>query len=757
MSIICLPQEQADKFKKALKDKGLDLANLYDMNSKELYDEFYRILPSEELARFVTAEFEKAKSSDREDALERFVKKTTSTQKIKEYGLLDKIKELKEKGGLMDNKKVDDFLEYAISQKLGINLKGEEILEIKKLTDNLDKAIKENENADYFTKTNAELKQINKINRYLYSRTPAKNIKILLSTIRRGWGMLASFKSPILNITSNTYWGTLGAVERRVKYLGIKGYNFKESVKLAIKSIKIYKNTGYDITRMLSISDEISIRGEKIVHSEGRGFFRAWGRMVEKYIFNPFYQAPDVLAANFAFSDVVRLASTRVAKYMGLKGQEAKNKALELMTEAYEVDMNNISDEAKAIRIAGMTNAFYYTYTNNSKWAELGLGARELVNKMGDVGLGDALIPFIKTPSNVMGAGVELSGVGGYTAIKKSIQGFKKMKSGIGSGKEEFDQAISYAVRFGLGMVVAFLVAEMIDDEDYYPDYFTATSDEREFAKQNNIPFNSVKVGNRWVSFEYFGPLVAPIKGILHARKYGKGAMDKFINYGKGMAIQLISFPGLSDLAEILDTAKKSLASEGDPNYIKNQFANGVVNFVYTTFIPAIVSDLAVATDEYARKSDTPVEKIIAKLPFLRKELNIKTNTFGDKIKTEGFLLSVFSGARIKTPIDGDIFNELQRLLDTGYFPAIKDVEKTSQKVKLLKEKIGKEKFDKMINEFGNKFKKELDQEIDKKSYKKLTDEEKKLRIEEIKNEILTDVVEKYGYKKYKKQAEKQK
>lgn len=757
MAILCLPKEQADKFKKALKDKEIDLAQLYDMKSDQLFSEFRKILPSDELARFVATEFEKAKLSDREDALIDFVKKTTTKEEIKEYNLLQRIRDMKESGGLMDNDRFDNFLEFVISQKLGMNLKNEEISKIIELTNELDNIIEINKNADYFTKTIEELKQINKINRYLYSRTPAKNIKILLSTIRRGWGLLASFKSPIVNITSNTFWGTIGSVERRLRYLDIKGYNFKESIELAKKSLKIYKDTGYDITRMLSITDEISIKGEKIVHSEGRGFFRAWGRMVEKYIFNPLYQAPDVVAANFAFSDVVRLASTQYVKSIGLKGIEAKQKALKLMTEAYEVDMNNISEEAKAIRNIGMTNAFYYTYTNNSKWADLALSSRQLVNKIGDIGLGDALIPFVKTPANVLGAGLEMSGASGIASIKNTIDGFKEMKSGLSSGKEKFDKALSSGVRFGLGITLAFIVSSMIDDDDYYPDYFTATGDEKEFAKQNNIPFNSVKVGNKWVSFEYFGPIVAPLKGIIHARKYGQRGIDKFTQYGKGMGVQLVSFPGLSDLAQILDDSKKMLFSEGNMNYIKNQFANGVVNFVYTTFIPSIVSDLAVATDEYQRDAKTPIEKVITKLPILRKSLNIKTNTFGDKIKTEGFLASVFIGARIKTPINGEIFNELQRLLNTGYFPSIKDVRDSSQKVKLLQNKIGKEKFNRMIDEFGNKFKDKLGKEIDKKSYNKLTDEEKKNYIEKIKNDILTEVVNKYGYKRYKKQVDKEK
>jgi hypothetical protein len=749
----CLIKPLADKLKKALKDGQFDLARMFDMSPEERRAEFGKVLPPE-AAKFVNQKFEKAMASQRDDALKEWVKETTTEKDIKKYNILDKVADLKE-AELLDETKFNGLLEDLVSDKLGINLTEEEIKTLVKLTDELKEEREKVKDKDYFSKITAELDKVDKINKFIESTRPSGQVRVLLSTVRRGFGLLASVKSPIVNIVSNTFWGTIGQAERRLRTLQIQGFNSKESYQLALKAWKVFQKTGYDITRMTSIDDTLTLRGEKMTTTQGKGLIRAWGRLTEKYIFNPLYQAPDVVASILTFTDTVRLGATRIALSEGLKGAEAKKRASEIMSMAFQVDMNEMPDEVRSLRLTAMSNAFYYTYTNDSKYAESALQMRDLINKIGNVGVGDALLPFMKTPANVQGAGLQLSGLAGYTAVKNTYQGYQELKKGIGTGKEKFDLAIRSAVQLGLSLFITMLILAMIDDDEYMPDYFTATNDERDFAKQFNIPFNSVRIGNKYVSFDYFGPIAAPVKGALHARKYGKNGANKYVEYGKGIGVQLMSFPGVSDLAEWLDSSKQALSSIGKKDYVKNQFKNGVINFVWSTFVPSIVSDLALATDEYQRTPEGSIDTIVSKIPFLRKKLDIKTNTFGDKLKTEGFLSQFLSGSRVKTPLDDESFNELQRLLDTGYYPNIKDVEKSSQKVKLLKEKIGEEKFNEMINSFGEQFQTKFNQLINSGKYKKMNDEDKKKEIEKTKNDILEKVVVKYGYNKLRKETKK--
>lgn len=753
MAITCLTKPLAEKLKKALKDKSLNLAEMFDMTSKQRRAEFEKVLPTE-AARFVNQEFEKAMISQREDALKEWVKNTTEEKVIKQYGIVEKINDLKGKD-ILNNSVFNGLLEDLISDKLGINITSEEISQLIDKVDKLEETRKQNkeQGLDYYQSLEKELKEIDNINKFISSLNPSSRVKVLLSVVRRGAGMLARFASPILNIVSNTFWGTIGIAERRLRTLQIQGYNSKESYQLAFKAWKIYQKTGYDISRMSSIDDALTIKGERLTTTQGKGAIRAYGRMVEKYIFDPLYQAPDVVAAIFSFTDTARLSSSRIANSEGLSGEQAKKRALDIMNDAFLVDPK--TDIGKVVRASAMANAFYYTYTNNSAYSEFALKTRELVNKIGNVGLGEALLPFMKTPANVQAAGLQLSGVAGYEAIKNVYQGYQEIKKGTGTGKEKLDMAIRSAVQLGLSGFITFLLLGLVDDDEYMPDYFTATDDEKDFAKQNNIPFNSVKIGNKYVSFDYFGPIAAPLKGALHARKYSRKGANLFVEYGKGVGVQLMAFPGVSDIGEWLDTSKKALSSEGSKDYIKKQFQNGVINFVWTTFVPAVLSDIAIAMDEYQRAPETEIETIMSKLPILREKVDIKINIFGDKIKTEGALMQFLSGARVKTPIDDDVFNELQNLLDTGYYPNIKDIRKSSQKVKLLKEALGEERFNDMVNEFGSKFRDRLEKEIQKPSYKKLTDEDKKKEIENLKNEILTKIVEKYGYKQAKKKAEK--
>lgn len=749
MAITCLIKPLADKLKKALKERSIDLAGLFDMSAEQIRAEFGKILP-EESAKFVATEFEKAMVSQRKEALADFIEKTTKEETVKEYDLIKKVDDLKEKE-LLDPKKFNGLLEDLISDKLGMRLSESEITKLVELVDDL-KAVKEqNKGKDIFTQYENEFNAITKINEYIASLNPSANAKILLGTIRRGAGLLASFKSPIVNIVSNTFWGTIGIAERRLKTLQIQGYNGKESAQLAWKAWNLYRKTGYDISRMISIGEDLSLRGEKIVSSQGKGIIRAYGRVVERYIFNPLYQAPDVAYSIFAFTDTARLVSSKLGIKSNQTLEENKKRSLEIMEDAFLVEPK--TDEGKLVRQLSMSAAFYYTYTNNSAYSDFALKTRELINKIGDIDLGEALLPFMKTPANVQAAGLQLSGLAGFEAIKNTYEGYQEIKKGTGTGKEKFDLAIRSAVQLGLSIFISAIVLGMIKDDEYMPDYFTATDDERDFAKQNNIPFNSVRIGNKYVSFDYFGPIATPVKGALHARKYGKQGGNLFIEYGKGVGIQLLSFPGVSDIAEWLDKSKQALSSEDKKDYIKKQFVNGVINFVWTTFIPSVVSDLAIAFDEYQRNPENEIETIMGKIPFLRQQLDIKTNTFGDKIKTEGFLMSMLSGSRVKTPLVDPVFNELQNLLDTGFYPNVKDITKSNQKVKLLKEKISEEKFNKMMDEFGREFRTKIEQEFKSNSYQKQTGEEKKKIIEDIKNNTISDIVVKYGYNRLRKQS----
>ena len=65
----------------------------------------------------------------------------------------------------------------------------------------------------------------------------------------------------------------------------------------------------------------------------------------------------------------------------------------------------------------------------------------------------------------------------------------------------------------------AFALSSLIDDDDYIPDYDLLLQGERNLVKAKNGVFNAVKIGNKWVSLDYFGPFAMPLAAVLNAKR----------------------------------------------------------------------------------------------------------------------------------------------------------------------------------------------------------------------------------------------
>ena len=85
---------------------------------------------------------------------------------------------------------------------------------------------------------------------YLHSLAPANRLKIATGIIGRGM-MLASVKSPLLNIGSNIEIGATEAITRRLSGGGFDGTDNGLAMDYIKMVNKVYQETGYDMSRML--------------------------------------------------------------------------------------------------------------------------------------------------------------------------------------------------------------------------------------------------------------------------------------------------------------------------------------------------------------------------------------------------------------------------------------------------------------------------------------------------------------------------
>lgn len=748
MAITCIPQKDADKLRTSIKSGEFDIAKMYEMSSKQRREIFAKYV-GEDLATFINTNFEKAMVSNRQTALKEWVEETfKGRDALKKKDITDKIDELS-KEGLLDPQNQNEFMEDLIAEKLGVRVTEEEIKEVVKYTDKLKVLDGKLEGLQKTPVENVELyseyfKTRDELNNYIKSLDPSGLPAIASSVIGRSF-LLASIKSPVVNIQGNNVMTAIGSLTRRIETLSEKhptivGYN-NDYAKDYVKTVwKIWQKSGYDISRMTSVTDDIKIRGENIIHSEGKGLVRKFARGMTDIVFKHAMGDYDVLSSAVNFSDSARLNSSVLAKQEGLSSKAAAKRAKEIFQDSTLISPRTL--QGQEVREKAIRDAQYFTFTNNAPLSNFALRARDFINKLPGLKqfrIGDAQIPFAKVPANAINAAIDSSGVTAPYYMFRLVQGVKAGNRAV------VDSSLRHLYLTGLGVLGAWLFVKALDPKDYIGDYTSYSQAERKLIEAEGGTYRSIRVGNRWISLDYFGPLMAPAVGFLEGQM-GQSSFEKSQNYVLGVARQALAVPGLEELYGILKFGSESKTKK--PLDIISEVKDGFLEFVVSRMLPAIISDVAGAIDQYQREARTIPEKVMRKIPGFREELKPKLNMFGEEIETENPLSTIFFGNRVKVYEDSPVLNELNRLGAQGMLPTLSDIQYSSDRAKQLKEQIGEEKFLEFIKYFGKEFFYSLENEFSKDSYKQLSDEEKKDRLNKIRSELIDKALKVYGYKK---------
>lgn len=755
--MFCIPKEFSKKLLQAAKAGEFNIQQLTELNSQERTEVFSKYL-DKNTAKGVNTLFEKALVSEQKNALKNWAEtvfgtKAKETPKYK--NIMRSINNLDEMG-VLNPKEADSFLSDLVAEQLGVTVSPEEAKNISEKANNLEKISQKGSDNEFGLPSLEYFKARKEMFDYLNSLAPTSKLKILSSTVARG-NMLFSIKSPMTNIIGNSVQAIQQVFERRLSSGQFKGTNSDFAKSYFKFANKVFKETGYDVTRMLHLDDTQKTLGEQNIQSEGKGTVRKIGRFYEDFVFKKLMAAPDVAFSAAHFADSANLASTKMAKEFGLKGEEAKSKALEIFKDS--TSLNPITEEGQYVRAQALADASYATYQNDSYYSTLALAVRKILNTAtGDTRLGDQLMPFVKTPANVIGATIDASGV-------SAIRGAFNLKGALESAKmgdrEPLKRVVRDFVRSGLGLGLAFVISSMFDPEDFIGEYPT-NAKERELLTLKRAQPNSIRIGNKWISLDYFGAIAAPLVGMMYARKYGNGLVNTAYKYWQGVGTQLLKFPSYTAVKDLYDSFGENIQKATDTNKTAEQQASdtikgatvSAVDFLSARVIPAIVYDISKASDKYERSYDTKsaTEKLKSKLPVLRQDLPIKTDVLGNKIETENPISTFLFGSRVKTAQDTAVITELDRLNNTGNLPSITDVEKTSARVKEYKTQMEQkgtpEKYDKNIQKFKDNFSKRLTTLTSSYTYKKAGDEKKALLINDAKNELLDSALFMGGYKK---------
>ena len=631
------------------------------------------------------------------------------------------------------------ILENVVSDGLGIKASSDEIANItriakkidvaqKKLGNDLGNPSKLDDNLEFF-------KAKKEMDDYLGGQVPAPKLRVLTGTIGRGM-MLFSIKSPVLNIGSNVEIGLTEALSRRIANFGIRGTDSKMTRNYIKMVNKIYQKTGYDVSRMLTLRD-VGSSGERVlgqtVHAQGKGIVRKVGRAIEDVVFKQLMGAPDVAFSSAHFADSVNLNAIKLAK-------GNKNLAKTMMEDSMRI--NPLTPEGEILRNQGIMDAMKATWTDTSWASRVSEGMRKILNEVsGDLRAGDYLLPFIKTPANVIATGMDYAGVG----IPKSF--FKMYKAvRLGEiGNQQTMQSISRdLVRSGLGITGAVLIANNLKDDDFVGAYDPQRA---QIETLRNSNYNAIRIGNKWISTDWLGPLAVPVTAIMSARKYGKTGSEKTFQYGKGVLSAAMQIPGVSD---IYDAVKSNIYK---PNQSLDEMTGEAVNYlssqIYSRLIPSFLSDATKAFDTKLRQPVKGFEGIKAKIPGLSQTIPAKRTIFGEEIQGESALSDILFGARVKTDKEDATIREIDKVSrDNGKGITFTDWDKSASKTLIqFKEKVGNKKFDEAKIKYGKALKIELQKTMRSSSYKSSSNEEKLNTLRNVDTEAMNMIFKIYKFK----------
>ncbi|MHA1400158.1 MAG: hypothetical protein ACTSQE_07400 [Candidatus Heimdallarchaeaceae archaeon] len=743
----CIPKKLAKQLKQAAKSGEIKINELYDMTSGQR-NEFFSNYVDGDTANKINAGFERAMLSEQQTAMSNWAKQVfIGKEKGRRKNVLDKIDKLSDKG-LLDPSSRSAFMEDLVGESLGVKVTAEEAQKIDSLSEKL--RTEEAKGLDGFGVPKVGYwKARLELDNYLLSITPSSRVKITTSTIRRGL-MLASIKSPLVNITGNTLLAFEQSLERRIKSGVSKGSVNQKLLKEYRKTaVDIFGKTGFDITRMQDIGEGRKTLGENITHSQGDGVVRKMGRVMEDTVFKQMLGKPDVWFAAMAQADSANLKATEQAKEEGFKGKALEKRATELFKDAMSISPT--SDMGNRIRTNSIADAEFSTFTNDGGFAKASLKARDYLNAIQeDIAIGDQTIPFAKTPANAIQFSFDSAGISAARGIKNFPAAVRQYRRGDPSLLRD---SYSDMFRSGFGIMGAILLANLFDPDDFIGMY-PSSKKQRELLKLKGATPNSIKIGDKYYSLDYFGGFRGSLVGIMNAKKYGGNVTESLYNFARGNLAQLADMPGVEEVGEAYEFIQEAApGGRLSQDELVRRTKTLTSDYSRSLVIPAILKDVAKAFDESERQVDwkNPADRWKADIPGLRQTLPEKLDVFGNVLKGEPAYSVMLFGARVKTAKDNAIVNELKELDKSDNLPSLTRPEYTSSRVKGLKEQVGDKKFKEAMTYFRSKYKEDTIRLIDSSRFKKMEDDEKRKAIDKIKNSSLDRMLKRYRYKKPRK------
>ncbi len=758
MANFCIPNQIADKFKEAFaSDK--DLSDFYKAGTdgrRAILDD----IVGKDLSQDVNTLFEKAMVSKQQDALSNWAKETFSYKnKAATERMLDKVKQMKNSEVLNpDGSK--QFLRDLASTKLGIDVTEEQASKITELAKPLQEAWdKLSEDRTNPQSRYNYLKVRHDMENYMDKVTPPSKFKQMFSLVGRG-NMIFNVSSTLLHGFSETVEGTFQTIVRRImsrQVMGGDDLNFHVGLvgDYMKNEMKTFKDTGYNTWQMTSLDMGRNIGGESVTRATGEGAVGKIAKVHEDVVFKGAHGYVDTALGTFAFGDSAALRSTAQAKTEGLTGDAMKARAADLFKKSQDItlDISQPKTPEAHIRALAVADAMRSTFRDDTAYNRFSMGVRRLINSAtGNVGVGEAVEPFVKTIANFVGKSFERAGAGGAKALVNLAVGLTK-----GDLEERLPSMIQGLVEMGVSLVGATVIIAALKPTDYAGAYPRDPKEQELWKIQNKQPY-SVQFNNsgKWISLHYFAGYAATIAGYMAYRQAKAQGQSGGLGYVKAQMDFLTQLPGLQEGYNMFNYFESQGWNKVLTPQSLEETGQSIVTGVASRVIPSIVGQVAKSTDNTLRqtKDQGVLAGVKNMLPHERETLPAKTDVFGNSQKPESILSTILFSTRVATEKEDNVTKELQRMETTqdpanpgkSYLPAISEL--SDGRAATLKSQISPERYDQFLQDFGTAFKDRVSNRIESPVYKHMTIDRKAANLNAIKESVLSQTLHQYGYKK---------
>lgn len=325
-----------------------------------------------------------------------------------------------------------------------------------------------------------------------------------------------------------------------------------------------------------------------------------------------FLTAEDELFKGIARRMELNGLAVRKASQEGLKGQEARDRAAELL-----------ADPTDDMMLSALEYGRYATFQ-----APLGRFASKVSQATTEMPILKAVLPFVRTPTNLFKFFVERT---------PAAPLMKEFRRDFAAGGAKRDLAVAKVmVGSGLGAVMAELAAKGLITGSPPKD-----DNKRGLQMADGWQPYSVKIGDKYYSYKRLDPFALTIGAAADLATLSDGMTDKQLDNQAGLVTasilgNLSNKTWLSGISDVLSAAD-------DPERFGSAFIKRLAGSVA---VPTGVAQIARTMDPTARETPDILSTIQSRLPGLSDNLLPKRDVWGRPIVNEGGL-----GPDIVSPI----------------------------------------------------------------------------------------------------------